>query len=173
MSVYQAFGDLAGFLILFFLVAVHEIGRNLLMLRRRRETTLCLATAHALVQLDDGAIVGDPMEKTTLEALDWKLSKGAHVSLIHVMLIKSCTAGDTIAPTSAAAQHRTQLVMRRRFQFSSALKCMSTISSLPGGKTGTVAFSGATDFMPELNRWLQIVEMQTSVCSLLCSFLAC
>jgi len=28
----------------------------------------------------------------------------------------------------------------------------------------TVAFSGATDFMPELNRWLQIVEMERSVC---------
>lgn len=26
-----------------------------------------------------------------------------------------------------------------------------------------VAFSGATDFLPELNRWLQIVEMQTFV----------
>jgi cation-transporting ATPase 13A1 len=51
------------------------------------------------------------------------------------MLTKSCTAGDTIAPTSAAAQHRTQPVVRRRFQFSSALKRMSTISSLPGGKT--------------------------------------
>lgn len=42
-----------------------------------RETTLCLAAAHALVRLDDDTIVGDPMEKTTLEALDWKLSKGA------------------------------------------------------------------------------------------------
>jgi manganese-transporting P-type ATPase len=51
------------------------------------------------------------------------------------MLTKPCTAGDTIAATSAAAQHRTQLVIRRRFQFSSALKRMSTISSLPGGKT--------------------------------------
>jgi cation-transporting ATPase 13A1 len=29
----------------------------------------------------------------------------------------------------------------------------------------TVAFSGATDFIPELNRWLQIVEMESSVCS--------
>lgn len=28
-----------------------------------------------------------------------------------------------------------------------------------------VAFSGATDFMPEMNRWLQIVEMETFVCS--------
>jgi cation-transporting ATPase 13A1 len=47
-----------------------------------RETTLCLAAAHALVQLDDGTIVGDPMEKTTLEALDWSLGKGK--------LVKSC-----------------------------------------------------------------------------------
>jgi cation-transporting ATPase 13A1 len=28
-----------------------------------------------------------------------------------------------------------------------------------------VAYSGATDFMPELNRWLQIVEMTPSVSS--------
>jgi magnesium-transporting ATPase (P-type) len=42
----------------------------------QRETTLCLAAAHALVLLDDGTVVGDPMEKTTLEVLDWKLSKG-------------------------------------------------------------------------------------------------
>ena len=42
-----------------------------------RETTLCLAAAHALVKLDDNTIVGDPMEKTTLEALEWTLGKGA------------------------------------------------------------------------------------------------
>jgi cation-transporting ATPase 13A1 len=41
-----------------------------------KETVLTLASAHALVLLDDGMIVGDPMERTTLEALDWKLSKG-------------------------------------------------------------------------------------------------
>ena len=37
---------------------------------------------------------------------------------------------------------------------------------------GGVAFSGATDFIPELNRWLQIVEMDLPVSdyvSLLCS----
>jgi hypothetical protein len=28
----------------------------------------------------------------------------------------------------------------------------------------TVALSGATDFVPELNRWLQIVEMDGWVC---------
>jgi cation-transporting ATPase 13A1 len=40
-------------------------------------TTLCLAAAHALVRLDDGTVVGDPMEKTTLEALDWQIMSGA------------------------------------------------------------------------------------------------
>lgn len=41
-----------------------------------RETILCLAAAHALVTLDDGALVGDPMERTTLDALEWTLGKG-------------------------------------------------------------------------------------------------
>lgn len=38
-------------------------------------------------------------------------------------------------------------------------------SALYWGLVGasTVAFSGATDFMPELNRWLQVVEMDTAV----------
>ncbi|KAF8590671.1 endoplasmic reticulum Ca-transporting P-type ATPase [Ramaria rubella] len=81
-----------------------------------RETTLCLAAAHALVLLDDGTVVGDPMEKTTLEALEWILSKG-----------------DQITPAAPSAPHRTQLHIRRRFQFSSALKRMSTISSTPNG----------------------------------------
>ncbi|KII85628.1 hypothetical protein PLICRDRAFT_166290 [Plicaturopsis crispa FD-325 SS-3] len=92
-----------------------------------RETTLCLAAAHALVRLDDGTVVGDPMERTTLEALDWKLTKG-----------------DTILPNSTSAPHRTQLSIRRRFQFSSALKRMSTVSSLPNGKS-LAAVKGAPE----------------------------
>lgn len=54
------------------LVNVLEVGR---------ETTLCLAAAHALVRLDDGVIVGDPMEKTTLDALRWQLNHGMLLSL--------------------------------------------------------------------------------------------
>ncbi|KAG5635407.1 hypothetical protein H0H81_011385 [Sphagnurus paluster] len=92
-----------------------------------RETTLCLAAAHALVKLDDGMTVGDPMEKTTLEALGWSLGKG-----------------DLIAPANRTAPHATQLVIRRRFQFSSALKRMSTISTLPTGRT-LVAVKGAPE----------------------------
>lgn len=44
-----------------------------------RETTLCLAAAHALVKLDDGTIVGDPMEKTTLDAMAWSIGKGVYI----------------------------------------------------------------------------------------------
>ena len=47
------------------------------VLETDEKTTHCLAGAHALVRLDDGTIVGDPMEKTTLDALKWQLHKGA------------------------------------------------------------------------------------------------
>ncbi|KAG6878464.1 hypothetical protein C0993_006304 [Termitomyces sp. T159_Od127] len=92
-----------------------------------RETTLALAAAHALVKLDDGTIVGDPMEKTTLEALEWNLSKG-----------------EVISPSNRNTAHATQITIRRRFQFSSALKRMATVSTLPGGKT-LVAVKGAPE----------------------------
>ncbi|KDQ23371.1 hypothetical protein PLEOSDRAFT_62301 [Pleurotus ostreatus PC15] len=92
-----------------------------------RETTLCLAAAHALVRLEDGTIVGDPMEKTTVEVLDWKLEKG-----------------DILVPANAHAPHRTQISIRRRFQFSSALKRMSSVSTLQGGKT-IAAVKGAPE----------------------------
>jgi len=49
------------------LVNVKEVGR---------ETVLTLASAHALVKLDDSTIVGDPMEKTTLDAMEWTLGNG-------------------------------------------------------------------------------------------------
>ncbi|CAK5262273.1 unnamed protein product [Mycena citricolor] len=92
-----------------------------------RETTLCLAAAHALVRLDDGTIVGDPMEKTTLEALDWTLHKGEQLS-----------------PAKPNAPHKAQILIRRRFQFSSALKRMSTVSTLTNGKA-FVAVKGAPE----------------------------
>ncbi|TFY57413.1 hypothetical protein EVJ58_g7033 [Rhodofomes roseus] len=76
-----------------------------------KETTSTLAAAHALVRLDDGTIVGDPMEKTTLDALGYQLNKG-----------------DTVTQGEGGKQ-RTSLHIRRRFQFSSALKRMSTVST--------------------------------------------
>ena len=51
--------------------------------------------------------------------------------------------GDVISG-AISTTHRTQIVVRRRFQFSSSLKRMSTVSSLPDGKT-MVAVKGAPE----------------------------
>ena len=70
------------------------------------------------------------MEKTTLSALDWKLTKG-----------------DNLAPSSKDAPHKMQINIKRRYQFSSALKRMSTISSVTdgNGRKFAVAVKGAPE----------------------------
>lgn len=95
-----------------------------------KETTLALAAAHALVLLDDGTVVGDPMEKTTLQALDWKVAKG-----------------DMVSPNNKDAPNRALINIRRRFQFSSALKRMSTISAVTdaSGKKWIATVKGAPE----------------------------
>ncbi|CAN9173138.1 unnamed protein product [Alternaria alternata] len=86
------------------------------------ETTLVLAAAHSLVKLDDGETVGEPMEKATLQSLGWKLG-----------------AKDTIQATMTTANSQAELVhIRRRFQFSSALKRQSSVATVlvNNNKTG-------------------------------------
>ncbi|KAI1276786.1 hypothetical protein F5Y07DRAFT_364989 [Xylaria sp. FL0933] len=79
------------------------------------ETTLVLATAHALVRLQEGDIVGDPMEKATLNALGWSLGKN-----------------DTLTARTAAGAGATAgtVQIKRRFQFSSALKRQSSVATV-------------------------------------------
>ncbi|KAF9585540.1 hypothetical protein BGW38_001911 [Lunasporangiospora selenospora] len=94
-----------------------------------------LATAHALVQLEEG-LVGDPMERVTLEALKWKVGKH-----------------DNVYPENP--YNKTEhMIIRRRFQFSSALKRMSTISTLtsPDFKTTKlfVAVKGAPETLKNM-----------------------
>ena len=76
------------------------------------QTTLVLATAHALVKLDDGEIVGEPMEKATLSSLGWTLNHK-----------------DTLA-SKANASFPAAVKICRRFQFSSALKRQSSIAAV-------------------------------------------
>lgn len=103
-------------------------------------TTLVLATAHALVKLDEGEIVGDPMEKATLTALGWTL--GDHDTLTNVPPPKSKAAASKPA---APASHTVQI--KRRFQFSSALKRQSsvavvTMADLASGRKARGTFVG-------------------------------
>lgn len=72
------------------------------------ETTLTLATAHALVKLEDGDVVGEPMEKATLQALGWVVGKND--------LMSARTGSGTVK-------------IKRRFQFSSALKRQSSVAT--------------------------------------------
>ncbi|KIH92655.1 cation-transporting ATPase 13A1 [Sporothrix brasiliensis 5110] len=80
------------------------------------ETTLVLASAHALVKLDEGEVVGDPMEKATLEALGWTLGRN------DILTNKQATAAAT--SISGTVQ------VKRRFQFSSALKRQSSVATV-------------------------------------------
>lgn len=86
------------------------------------QSTVVLAAAHALVLLDDGEIVGDPMEKTTLKAIGWVLEKNDRVH---------------------SATENKKLRILRRFQFSSALKRSSSVASVEGRTL--VAVKGAPE----------------------------
>jgi cation-transporting ATPase 13A1 len=103
-------------------------------------TTLVLATAHALVKLDEGDIVGDPMEKATLTSLGWSL--GRHDTL-------ASRAPEPVkkgqAPQSVKGPHDS-VQIKRRFQFSSALKRQSSIATVQlmdkGPKKSKATFVG-------------------------------
>lgn len=73
-------------------------------------TSLVIGAAHALVRLEDGEIVGDPMEKATLKALKWTVEKGDKVF----------------------NEKNGQVTILRRFQFSSALKRSSSVATHDG-----------------------------------------
>ncbi|VEU23311.1 DEKNAAC104436 [Brettanomyces naardenensis] len=70
-----------------------------------------MGSTHALVRLDSGEVVGDPMEKETLKVSNWALSKTS----------KNTTEG-----------HGRKIHILKRFQFSSALKRSSVISKIGG-----------------------------------------
>ncbi|KAF7719807.1 P-type cation-transporting ATPase, plasma membrane [Penicillium ucsense] len=104
------------------------------------DTTLVLASAHALVKLDEGEVVGDPMEKATLQWLGWTLCKN------DVLTTKKSAPVIQGRPVESVQ-------VKRRFQFSSALKRSSTISTVTAvdpktskkSKSTLVAVKGAPE----------------------------
>ena len=78
------------------------------------ETLHTLATCHSLVNLDE-ELIGDPMEKVTLQAIDWTLTKN-----------DVCVAKKPKASGGRPASIGWKIY--QRFHFSSALKRMSVIS---------------------------------------------
>ncbi|KJZ78669.1 hypothetical protein HIM_02060 [Hirsutella minnesotensis 3608] len=84
------------------------------------ETQLVLATAHALVKLDEGEIVGDPMEKATLSSLGWTLGRN-----------------DILSSASKTGSSQGNVQIKRRFQFSSALKRQSSVATVHGSNSAT------------------------------------
>ncbi|KAJ2298531.1 putative cation-transporting ATPase 1, partial [Coemansia sp. RSA 2706] len=96
-----------------------------------RDAALTLAGAHALVMLDGGDVVGDPMERAQLDAAGFRVA-----------------AGEVIEP-AADRELSVSLAVRRRFAFSSALKRSATLAEVHGvkGRRYFVAAKGAPETM--------------------------
>ncbi|KAK0266807.1 putative cation-transporting ATPase 1 [Friedmanniomyces endolithicus] len=108
------------------------------------ETALTLATAHALVRLEEGDLVGEPMEKATIESLGWAVGKN-----------------DTLSakPKSEKTQPSDIVQIKRRFQFSSALKRQSSVATAittdrSSGKKVSSTFVGAKGAPETIRRML-------------------
>ena len=99
----------------------HNVSQSLTNVRDvGQSTTLVLATAHALVKLDDGEIVGDPMEKATLTSLGWTLGRNDTLT----------SQGVSVSETSTTITTAEAVQIKRRFQFSSTLKRQSALASV-------------------------------------------
>lgn len=92
-------------------------------------TAHVLGSCHSLVQLDDG-LVGDPLEKATLTAIDWNLTKG-----------------DSVVPKRGKFK---PLRIYHRFHFSSSLKRMSVLAGHLVPFSNETCYIGTVKGAPEV-----------------------
>ncbi|XP_053994305.1 endoplasmic reticulum transmembrane helix translocase [Hylaeus volcanicus] len=93
------------------------------------ESIQVLATCHSLVQLDDG-IVGDPLEKATLKAINWTLTKN-----------------DSMIPRKGQSP---VLKIVQRHHFSSALKRMSVVAGYTTPGSSEINYMSTVKGAPEI-----------------------
>lgn len=117
------------------------------------ETHRVIATCHSLVTLDDGQLVGDPLEKAMLTAADWTLTKGsvcarARVPQDFCSVSSLYTSSESVCvyvfasylpfcPSLCGVDEKVfargiktpGLKIHQRFHFASALKRMSVLAS--------------------------------------------
>ncbi|OMJ07162.1 Manganese-transporting ATPase 1 [Smittium culicis] len=86
------------------------------------DSILTLASSHALVLLDDGTIVGDPMEKAQLASTNFEFQKNGKISL---------SKKDKTSKLSWA--NDLNISTKRRFPFSSVLKRSSSLVDVNWG----------------------------------------
>lgn len=94
-------------------------------------TIRVLASCHSLTYMDDN-LVGDPMEKAALKAIDWTLSKG------------------DVCMAKKGMKHSVKIL--HRFHFTSALKRMSVIASIHSADTSSTQHIAAVKGAPETLR---------------------
>lgn len=122
------------------------------------ESVQVLATCHSLVQLDDG-IVGDPLEKATLKAVNWSLTKSIitiHSLFLGILALYNLlyfVIGDSVIPKKGKSS---VLKIVQRHHFSSALKRMSVVAgyTLPGSSENhyIVTVKGAPETVKHMVR---------------------